>query len=509
MQCAARAIAVSTVVILLAAGPVSDSWSPTANALPAESGAVCVANAPWLRYVVLFERGTEPDAATAAIAAACGSTAIYYPEIAVAVAGTNDSTFADLIGRDRAYSAQAEGLPDIERRPGPQSPDSRRRGPRPGPSTRTGRALLGWFTGAALTGEPAGQGQQWNLEMIRAGEASAVTSGSRTVLVGVLDSGIDAEHPELNAAVDRSVSADCTTGRPNASTESWRPTGQHGTHVAGLIAAADDGKGTTGVAPGVRIASVKVVDPGGFIYPEYAVCGFMWAARHGMRITNNSYFIDPWLFTCGDQNGQAVVYEAVRRAVTHATASGVLSVAAIGNENADLADPGVDTHSPNNRPGPHRRPVDGNCDVLPAELPGVLTVSAVGAQGAKSSYSSYGAGVVDIAAPGGDLRQRVGGADSGCVLSTVPGGGYGRMCGTSMAAPHVTGVAALVATKHPDAGPAELTRLITQSAAPVDCPDSYDPNSDGRSDATCEPDDERGNSFNGAGIADAKAAVSR
>ena len=515
MQCAARAIAVSTVVILLAAGPLTDSWSATANAIPVESGQTgpaCVANAPWLRYVVLFKRGTEPDAATAAIAAACGSTTIYYPEIAVAVAGTSVSTFADVIGRGRAYSAQAEGLPGIEPQPGPQTPDPQSPAPRSlGPSIRirTGRAVLGGFTGAAPTGDPAVQGQQWNMEMIRAGEANAVTSGSPDVLVGVLDSGIDAEHPELSAAVDRSASADCTTGRPDTGAESWRPTGPHGTHVAGLIAAADDGKGITGVAPGVRLASVKVVDPGGFIYPEYAVCGFMWAAKRGMRITNNSYFVDPWLFTCSNQPGQAVVHEAVRRAVAYATASGVLSVAAIGNENADLADPGVDTHSPNNSPGPHRRPVDNSCDVLPAELPGVLTVAAVGAQGAKSSYSSYGAGVVDIAAPGGDIRQRVGGADSGCVLSTVPGGGYGRMCGTSMAAPHVTGVAALVASKHPDATPAELSRLVTESAAPVDCPDRYDPNSDGRPDATCERVGERGNSFTGAGIVDAMAAVSQ
>jgi subtilisin family serine protease len=499
VQCAARTIAVTTVVILLTAGPVSDSWRPTANAVPAESGQACVNEAPRLRYVVLFDKGTEPDAAATAIAAACGGSVVYYPEIAVAVAGTNDSSFADLIGRGRAYSAQAEGLSGVERRAGPR-----------GPSRGNGRALLGGFTATAPAGEPAGQGEQWNLAMIKAGQAGAVTDGSRDVLVGVLDSGIDAEHPELRAAVDRSASADCTTGRPNDGAASWRPTGQHGTHVAGLIAAADDGKGITGVAPGVRIASIKVVDASGFIYPEYAVCGFVWAARRGMRITNNSYFIDPWLFTCSDQAGQEVAHEAVRRAVDYATASGVLSVAAIGNEGADLADPGVDTRSPNNSPGPHRRPVDDNsCDVLPAELPGVLAVSAVGAQGAKSSYSSYGTDVVDIAAPGGDVRQRVGGADSGCVLSAVPGGGYGRMCGTSMAAPHVTGVAALVASKHPDAGPAELTKLVTESAAPAGCPDSYDPNSDGRQDATCDPGDERGNGFYGSGVVDAMAAVTR
>ena len=96
------------------------------------------------------------------------------------------------------------------------------------------------------------------------------------------------------------------------------------------------------------------------------------------------------------------------------------------------------------------------CDSIddpPAPYADVLTVAAVGADGVKSSYSSYGTDVVDVAAPGGDLRQRAGGESSGCVLSTLPGGRFGRMCGTSMAAPHVSAVAALVASERPHAGP--------------------------------------------------------
>jgi subtilisin family serine protease len=93
------------------------------------------------------------------------------------------------------------------------------------------------------------------------------------------------------------------------------------------------------------------------------------------------------------------------------------------------------------------------------------------------------------------------------VLSTVPGGGYGRMCGTSMATPHVAGVAALVASRHPDAGPAELARLVTESAAPAGCPDSYDPNSDGRPDAECVTGDDGRDGFYGAGMLDAAASL--
>ena len=126
---------------------------------------------------------------------------------------------------------------------------------------------------------------------------SGGTDGSRSVVVGVLDSGIDA-------------------GRPDTSPTSWLPTtSDHGTHVAGTIAAARNGVGIVGVAPNVRVASVKVVNDDGFIYPEYAVCGFVWAATHHMDVTNNSYYVDPYEFWCDDQPDQAAAMEAVRRAV--------------------------------------------------------------------------------------------------------------------------------------------------------------------------------------------------
>nr|MBA3575747.1 S8 family serine peptidase [Pseudonocardiales bacterium] len=231
--------------------------------------------------------------------------------------------------------------------------------------------------------------------------------------------------------------------------------------------------------------AVKVVDDEGFIYPEYAVCGFMWAAQQRMRVTNSSYFVDPWLFTCADEPGQAVAHEAVRRAVQHATRAGVFNVAAVGNESTDLANPVRDVRSPDNAPAPGPRPVDDDCDVLPAELPGVTAVSAVGSQRLRSSYSSYGSDVVDVTGPGGDRAQLPVGSSSGCVLSTIPDG-YGYACGTSMAAPHATGVAALLASTYPEAGPEELATLLADSADP-------------------QPDD--GHGFYGRGLVDALDAV--
>jgi subtilisin family serine protease len=467
----------------------------------------CRAEVLRLRYIVLFPAGTSADTARAEIDGACGALSGYYPEIAVAVATSADGVFVQRLGQNRAYSAQAEAVSrSVQRRTSVTLP----------------RAVGVQAPAAAATEPAAGDRtrEQWDMTMIGIDQSRAVQRGSRAVLVGVLDSGVEASHPDLAGAVDSSASVGCDTGVPDPSPSAWRPSSEHGTHVAGIIAAADDGMGITGVAPGVRIAAVKVVDAKGFIYPEYAVCGFMWAARKGMRVANHSYFVDPWLLTCSNQPGQFVVHEALRRAAAYATAHGVLSVAAAGNDALDLANPTLDVRSPNNAPSPQTRPVDNRCDVLPAELPDVLTVSAVGANGVKSSYSSYGVHVVDIAAPGGDVRQRPPGANSGCVLSTVPSG-YGRMCGTSMAAPHVSGVAALVASTHQSAGPAELASLLVSSATPVACPDDgYDPDSDGRADARCGTDDvaaengvtlgdtaRRGNGFYGAGLVNAAAAT--
>ena len=193
------------------------------------------------------------------------------------------------------------------------------------------------------------------------------------------------------------------------------------------MAAARNGIGIVGVAPGVRIASVKVVNDDGFIYPEYSICGFVWAAEHHMDVTNHSYFIDPWEFWCNDNGDQGAVQEAVRRAYAYATGRGVLSVAAAGNSNYDLANKTTDSGSPNDTT-PAPRPMNNGCLDMPTELPGVITVASTNQAGARSSFSNFGLNKIDVAAPGRSI------------LSTLPGGGYGTMSGTSMASPHVTGL---------------------------------------------------------------------
>jgi subtilisin family serine protease len=176
------------------------------------------------------------------------------------------------------------------------------------------------------------------------------------------------------------------------------------------------------------------------------------------------------------------------RAVAYATSEGVLNVAAATNENVDMANP-----------------PDPSCRVLPAGLRGVLAVSSVGQDKLKAGYSAYGLGVIDVTAPGGEPVHGRSDPDGGCVLSTVPGG-YARYCGTSMAAPHVSGVLALLASTHPKASPSTLTRLLNNQAQNVPCPADYDLSGTGAQDAYCSGYAPY-NGFYGHGLVDAMAAV--
>jgi subtilisin family serine protease len=461
-----------------------------ATAQPLDEPPACSDSGPALRYLVLFDGGTAHPAASAEVDAACGELTGYYPQIAVAVATSADLRFDERFGTDRAFSAQRV----VESR---QGPDQR--------TDDGAESTESFVTAKPEAVSPADRtGEQWDMALIGADRARRIGGGSKDVVVGVLDSGVDPNHPDLRNALAPSLSAGCLSGVADTSRAAWMPTvSPHGTHVAGTIAAADDGKGTSGVAPGVRVASVKVVDDGGFIFPEYAVCGLMWASANKMAVTNNSYFVDPWLMTC-DRDSEHVVFEAVRRAVDHATRQGVLTVAAATNEGVDLSDPEGRTDE--------SRTLDASCTVLPAGLRGVVAVSAVGEDELKSGYSSYGLGVVDVAAPGGEPKD-VAPSDSesateredGCVLSTVPDG-YDRLCGTSMAAPHVSGVAALLAGKHPEASPKALTRMLTEQADEVACPADYDLDGTGAQDAYCEGY-EQYNGFYGHGVVDAEAAL--
>jgi subtilisin family serine protease len=365
-------------------------------------------------------------------------------------------------------------------------------------------------TAGAVAPEPL-EADQWGLRQIRSEQANAISGGSRNILVGVLDSGIEASHPDLAPNLDVSKSVGCANdGVPDTSPAAWAPTtSTHGTHVAGTIAAARNGIGVAGVAPNVRIAAVKVVNDDGYIYPEYAICGFLWAADHGMDVTNNSYFIDPWNLWCKTDVDQAAVIEAVKRAVDYSARKDVVNLAALGNNNWDLSHPITDTGSPNNGT-PVERTVGNECFDMPAELPGVIGVSSVGPEKRKAYYSSYGIIEADVTAPGGDAKVVASTpSGNGRILSTVVGGNYGYSQGTSMATPHAVGVVALIRSKHQNWPGLLVAASLGLRADRIACPPGvYDPDGTGAWLATCQGG-ASGKGFYGFGEVDALDAVTR
>ncbi|MFC7929605.1 S8 family peptidase [Streptomyces cinereoruber] len=332
------------------------------------------------------------------------------------------------------------------------------------------------------------ESNRWDMTQIKADQAWAVTTGSASVKVGVLDTGVDDRHQDIAPNFNAADSASCAYGKADTRAGAWRDVDTHGTHVAGTIAAAKNGKGVIGVAPGVKISSVRIAEPGSTLFfAENTICGFMWAGDHGFKVTNNSYYTDPWQFNCPDNLDQAAIIEGVRRAQEYAEGKGSLQVAAAGNSNYDLANKTTDTASPNDST-PVTRTITNACIDIPTELPGVVTVAAQGNGGAKASYSNFGNGVIDIAAPGGD--------GSSGVYSTLPGGKYGNMNGTSMASPHVAGVAALIASVNPSFTPAQIRDQLGVQATDRACP----------SDTRCKGTATK-NGFFGEGAVDALKAV--
>ncbi|MFI2510600.1 S8 family peptidase [Streptomyces sp. NPDC018972] len=478
-----------------------------ASAAPRTAPVEQAADAPALAYVV----NTEADRRTIAsvkraIAAADGKVVVTYDRIGVIV----------------VHSANPDFGKEIREARGVRSAGATRTAPLTAAGTTdegaadylsTAEAARTRAASARTPGSEPLEADQWDLRAIGADRAAKINDGSRKVTVAVIDTGVDDTHPDLAPNFSAAQSANCVGGKADTSEGAWRPytaDDYHGTHVAGEIAAARNGVGVAGVAPGVKVAGIKVSDPdNGLFYPENVVCAFMFAADHGVEITNNSYYVDPWLYNCTDDPDQKAIVDAVNRAQLYAQKKGTLHLASAGNSNHDLdSDAIVDDSSPDDST-PVPRTIDPHeCFDVPTQLPGVVTVSATGVQNLKSYYSTYGKGVVDVAAPGGDRRYQLPDTPSkdGRILSTMPNGAYAFLQGTSMASPHAAGVAALLKSEHPRATPAQLQALLKAQANNPGCPDSYDQDGDGTQDATCEGGD-RVNGFYGSGIVDALRAV--
>ncbi|MFF2193818.1 S8 family serine peptidase [Streptomyces sp. NPDC058157] len=453
---------------LAGTAPVGPSGSAVAVApkAPKASAPASSQSATWVAgtraYLVITAPG-DSSAVRSAVTANGGTVFSYFDQIGVVVAHSSSASFA----------ATMRGVSGVQQVGATRTSDV--------PADAYNPALP---ANPAQASTPAGEPARADMTQIKADQAWAVNPGSSSVKVGILDTGVDDQHQDLAPNFNAADSVSCAYGKPDTRAGAWRDVDTHGTHVAGTIAAAKNGKGVVGVAPGVKISAVRVAEPGNsFFFAENTICGFVWAGDHGFKVTNNSYYTDPWQFNCPDNIDQAAIIEGVKRAQEYAEGKGSLQIAAAGNENYDLAHKSTDTASPNDST-PVTRTITNACLDIPTELPGVVTVAANGTGTTKASFSNFGQGVIDVAAPGQD------------VYSTLPGGKYGTKSGTSMATPHVVGVAALIASANPGITPAQIRDKLAAQANDIACP------ADGRCTGTTA-----NNSFFGEGQVDALKAV--
>lgn len=315
---------------------------------------------------------------------------------------------------------------------------------------------------------PAGANEEvfnWGAVAMHAREAEAVNVKRAPVTVAVVDSGVEDTHPDLEGRVDTSRSVKCSVnGVATQDFYGWRDEFYHGTHVAGIIAANHNDIGIDGIAPEASIVAIEATNDNRLIYPEYVTCAFMWAASHGVDVVNNSYSMDPWVYWSPTDPEQAAGLEAATRSIKYAQGKGLAVIAAAGNEGVDIDNPTIDNGSPTDVPTPTKnRAVNGGIRV-PSMLDGVAQVSAVGqAYNVKpglslgrAEFSNYG-NTIDFAAPGDQI------------YSTVPllfyPSGFAVADGTSMATPHVSGIAALIKSVHPELTGAQVIDLMKKQAA--------------------------------------------
>lgn len=303
-------------------------------------------------------------------------------------------------------------------------------------STAVSDPSFGQLWGMKNTGQTIGGVSGKSGIDIKAETAWSMTKGSSNVVVAVIDTGTDINHPDLKDRIWKNpgeIAGDKIDNDKNGYVDDvngWDfynidntvydayDGDEHGTHVSGTIAGTANTTGIIGIAPNIKVMPLKFIGPNGG-YISDAVLAVNYAKAKGVKISNNSW---------GGGDFSQTLYDAIRN-------SNSLFVAAAGND-GDNAD---------------------TTPMYPAayDLANILSVAAINNQGNLASFSNYGVKSVDVAAPGV------------AVLSSVPGGAYDYYNGTSMATPHVSGTAALVLSRYSSYTPAILRDAIVQTVTPL------------------------------------------
>lgn len=277
-------------------------------------------------------------------------------------------------------------------------------------------------------------GSQWAISKLKLENAWDISSGSSSVVVAVIDTGVDYNHPDLaqnmwvnsgeipgngidddnNGYIDDIYGYDFGNGDSNPMDDNG-----HGTHVSGTIGAVGNNQiGVVGVNWQVKIMALKFLDKSGSGFLSDAVEAIQYAISQNAQVMNNSW-------------GGGGYSQAMFSAIKLADAAGIPFIAAAGNE------------SNNNDKYPS----------YPAsyQVDNVISVAASARNGRLANFSNFGKNSVDVAAPGVNI------------MSTIPGGGYAKYSGTSMATPHISGIVALAFSLNPNLTPLEVKSLLMTS----------------------------------------------
>jgi subtilisin len=265
----------------------------------------------------------------------------------------------------------------------------------------------------------------------RSSTVSGNGSGSVNADIAIIDTGIDTNHPDLNVV-----------GGVACNGSGFQDRNGHGTHVAGIAAARDNGVGVVGVAPGARLWAVRVLDASGSGSWSNVLCGVDWVTRNAARIEVANMSLGG---SGSEPSGTGCsTHDPLHDAICRSVAAGVTYAVAAGNSSINA-----------------RR-------VVPAAYDEVITVSALADFNGKpgggaaptcrsdiddtfANFSNYGSDI-DLIAPGV------------CIYSTYIGDGYRTLSGTSMASPHVAGAAALYKASHPGASPSQVKSALRSAA---------------------------------------------